>query len=257
MTKVKILCALIIGITYPELGVAQESFTYQAFNKATRLHYTVTNDNENLYVVMKAEDPIDASKVLMGGITLSFNPSGQKKEAPYSITFPVVAKPQSGQGRSMKGGIDHHVEGPAFSQKTDAPGTAEARNKKLAAFTEIQVVGLDIPDTLISIYNTYGIKAAMNYDEEGSLVSKFQIPLKLLKLKVENPKAFSYNIKVNGRPMPAPPLDSQNAEWTGRPGAGRGSLVIRKANGRSGVINLDPSVLEPTDFWGTYLLISK
>jgi len=43
--------------------------TLQAYNKSTELHYTIANDDENLYLTVQATNPRVIQKLLMTGLT--------------------------------------------------------------------------------------------------------------------------------------------------------------------------------------------
>lgn len=60
----------------------------QARNRATRLDYTLANDEQNLYLAVRSTDEIVASKILSGGISLAVVVPGMKGAVP-TITFPV------------------------------------------------------------------------------------------------------------------------------------------------------------------------
>jgi hypothetical protein len=54
---------------------------FQCYNHATSLFYTIANDDENLYLVIKAIDRDICKKIIGGGITLTF-----KRQMPEKIT---------------------------------------------------------------------------------------------------------------------------------------------------------------------------
>src|SRR5215217_4710518 len=67
--------------------------SFQALNKSTKLYYTISNDEKNLYFVFKSTDATTNNKVTAGGITISIDTDGKKKtENAYSMTYPVVAR---------------------------------------------------------------------------------------------------------------------------------------------------------------------
>ena len=57
---------------------------FQAYNKNTKLFYTLSNDDKNLYLAVKSTDGGNNNKILMGGITFSVNASGKKKDKDFS-----------------------------------------------------------------------------------------------------------------------------------------------------------------------------
>src|SRR5471030_404342 len=86
------------GVVAPEKVKIDGKFgewedTFAAFNKTTKLFYTLSNDDKNLYLVVKCTDAINNSKIMGGGVTLTINTAGKKKEeGAYSVTFPIVAR---------------------------------------------------------------------------------------------------------------------------------------------------------------------
>lgn len=197
---------------------------FQAYNKATKLFYTVSNDDKALYLVVKSTDMQTSNKIAAGGITLAINTEGKKKDKDvYSLTFPVVAANANGGfggmggfggGRGGAGGAPGGVVVVGgFSTGPGGPGgmrnftpdsaTLAANHKKtIEAAKEIKVFGFkDVTDSLVSIYNEYGLKAAIGYDAQGNYTYELAVPLKLLNLTADG-KAIAYNIKVNGMAMP-------------------------------------------------------
>jgi hypothetical protein len=50
----------------------------------------------------------------------------------------------------------------------------------------------------ISLYNTYGIKAAMAFDDKNNMIQEFAIPLRLLGIEPERTELITYRIRING-----------------------------------------------------------
>ncbi|MEO8885990.1 MAG: hypothetical protein ABI367_08000, partial [Mucilaginibacter sp.] len=165
-----------------------------------------------------------------------------------------------------------------------------AHKQTIATSKEIKVFGFkDITDSTISIYNEYSLKTAIGYDKQGNYVYEVAIPLKLMDLSINNPKEFSYNVKVNGRQLPNFNRDGgDNAGGAGgfgggaggaggfggsaggfggggagggRGGAGGGRGGPGGGNfggGRGGPGGIDFAELTtPSDFWGKYTLAKK
>lgn len=231
-------------------GKPDANVNFLAFNTNTRLYYTLLNDNKNLYLTLKAEEKAAIRKVMLGGITITFNTSGKKKSKDAAaITFPVIAPPTPGTRQRRGGMIEHRMGRPEMSDnKADSAALSETRKKQLASFNEIKVSGINIPDSIISIYNRFEIKAAINFDDQGSLIYEFSIPLNLLELNSEKPQEFAYNIKVNGKPLPAP-ISNPDNEIVSDAGPRVGGVIMIDG------MNMDPAMLEPTDFWGKYILV--
>lgn len=225
--------------------------TFQASNKSTLLSYTMSNDDKNLYLVMKSSDNINNNKIMMGGITLVINADGKKKEKEaFSITYPVIVRQQGqrGQGGGMR------QPGVTITSAASADSAAlERRKQQLAAAKEIKVFGFkDIQDSLISIYNEYEILAVSNFDKEGAFIYELAVPLKLLGLTL-NSKEFAYNIKINGIQFGGG-FGGRMGGGQGGGGFGGGGFGGGQGGGRGG---FDPSAFLPTDFWGKYTLAKK
>ncbi|RZK14590.1 MAG: hypothetical protein EOO43_16140, partial [Flavobacterium sp.] len=73
-----------------------------AQNKATGISYLISNDDKNLYLVVKSTDIGNNTKIMAGGITFSVNPDGKKKEKEsITLTYPLINRAQfrrAGQG---------------------------------------------------------------------------------------------------------------------------------------------------------------
>jgi hypothetical protein len=258
--------------------------SFQAYNKSTKLYYTVSNDDKNIYLAIKSTDAANNTKIIAGGITVAINTAGKKKEKDgYNLTFPVVARPVRGQQgqRGAGGGFGGGGFGGGGFQgqpaaAPDSAAIAAAHERTISTSKEIKVFGFkDIPDSLISIYNEYGIKAALNYDAQGNFTYELAIPLKSLDLTTDSPKEIAYNIKVNGLQVPARPDDGGGDRGGAGGGAGAGGGGGRGGGGGGrggggagggggggfggGGRNNDTfqELASPSDFWGKYILAKK
>lgn len=221
----------------------------QAYNKSTKLWYTLANDDQGIYLAIKSTDAANINKILAGGISFTINTTGKKKDKDaFVITYPVVTKGSGrGMGRSRRG----------FGQQ-DAPDSAEvlAQHKQaLAACKEISAIGFkDITDTLISIYNEYSIKAAADFDDKGDFVYELAIPFKMLQLSARNATEIAYQIKVNGMQMGGgggmARINSGGGGRNGGGGFGGGGFGGFSGRGDSDADDM----MTPTDFWGKYTL---
>ncbi|MEO8947091.1 MAG: hypothetical protein ABI308_01690, partial [Mucilaginibacter sp.] len=71
---------------------------FEAYNKNTKLYYTMSNDDKYLYLAIKSTDATNNTKIIAGGITLAINTANKKKDKDaYTVTFPVVERPTRGQ----------------------------------------------------------------------------------------------------------------------------------------------------------------
>jgi hypothetical protein len=236
-----------------------------ADNKTTDILYTVANDDKNLYLIIKSTNQMINNKILAGGINFTINTSAKKKEKDaFVVTFPLVdvKNLRSMVMQRMGGGAGR---GP---QQMDSAGIASMRKSAVAAAKEIKLVGFkDVADSIISIYNEYGIKAALDYDRNGNLVSELAIPLKYL----GDFKEIAYNIKLNGLNINAMFPGAGAAFAGGMPGGagGSGNIAVVRADGGGGdfgggrppagmpSMSDMQNMISPTDFWGKYVLAKK
>src|SRR5258708_938721 len=167
---------------------------FQAYNKSTKLFYTLSNNEKYLYLAITSTDAQNVTKIAAGGITFIINTAGKKKDRDaFILTYPVVA----GSGRGQRGG--GRFGGRPQSSGNDTAAIAAAHRQFIAASKEIKVFGFkDVSDTLISIFNEYGIKKAIGYDSLGNYNYELAIPLKLLKISPDSTGEIAYNVKVNG-----------------------------------------------------------
>jgi hypothetical protein len=236
---------------------------FAAENKRTEIFYTIANDNKNLYLVLKSSSSTNTNKIFAGGVTFVVNTQGRKSDKDaQSITYPIIKRAergqlgarqgQGGQGGGGQGGFQNRTQ--QTPQQRDSINLAQ-RKIQLANTKEFKVSGFKvITDSLISIYNEYGIKAVGAMNSKGEYVYEMAIPLSLLDLFAESPKEFSYQIKINGL---------SNMGFGGQGGqGGRGGVSGRGGAGGGGNFGVggQSSITEmasPTDFWGKYLIIKN
>src|ERR1700743_3293772 len=169
-----------------------------AFNKSTNVAYMLSNDNDNLYLLIECKDAVINKKIVAGGITFSINADDKRKtdNAP-AITYPILKNVPYATVLSAINRLDYKKNTPA-----QFDSVRKAGNKVLTdEGKEIKVTGIKaIQDTLISIYNENGIKAAMLLDDSNSLIYELAVPLKLVGLSPspKQGKKFMYNIMLNG-----------------------------------------------------------
>ena len=135
-------------------GKATEWYnTYQAYNPATEIFYTISNDDENLYLITYVDSKeVLFFKVMTGGI--NFQIEGGDHE--LSFCYPAFNNPPPKFSRLQNGQV--------FTGKEDYP--LIVKNNKLFADNAkvIEVIGIDGITDPVSIYNEYGISVAGRFD---------------------------------------------------------------------------------------------
>ncbi|MDB5287320.1 MAG: hypothetical protein JWR05_2269 [Mucilaginibacter sp.] len=180
-------------------------------NEEKKIPYTLANDQENLYVAIRINDRLEQARIINAGITLSIDPKGKKKET-FTMTFPL-----SGPGSKPQFGFHKDDNGELTQQDRD-----ELTRERLTTLRNIKVTGFkDIEYDMITTSNTYGIKAAINYDADGNLVYEAAIPLKFFHVDSPSKSEWAFNFKINGMQKPA--ITGQGGDTQGGGmGGGRG-----------------------------------
>jgi len=238
---------------------------FSADNKRTGVVYTLANDDKNLYLAVKATDNETITKILAGAISFSINTKGKKKEEEaFTITYPLIARNNTNRG----GGQGRQRIGQGRTEQTQEQRDSavfEQRKTQLAGIKEIKIKGFDnIPDSLISIYNEYGIKAVAKMDDQKAYFCETAIPLSLLGISVNDKKEIAYQIKLNGRQggggnfaMRANTGAGSNAggNFGGGNNRGGGGFGGNNRGGFGGAnANSRQDLMTPTDFWGKYII---
>lgn len=222
---------------------------FQAYNPNNRIYYIIANDDNNLYLALRAVDPSGNEKAIFG-ITFTVKwpgEKGHKSKGNISVTFPTNIEV------SKRNPIRYTVH--IFNLlKTDTTNTARKKTDSLRllvndkmneAFKIINVMGIpEIQEPSISIYNQQGIQVAAQFNKQAQYTYELAIPLKYLGDVINSGQKFSYNIKMNGIPEVA------------TNGAPTPMIVgpINAAPNQGGVGIDNGYILYPTDFSGEYAL---
>lgn len=150
------------------------------YNDAAKLYYNIANDDENIYLAIKNGSPESLTRILARGI--SFSANIESKKIPAMVTFPVLDR-TPGKKRT----------------ETEQPEPEEIQKRILERIKEIRVDGFkEIIDGGISLYNTYGIKAAAAFDSKNNLIQEIAIPIRLLGIEPGRTEPITYSIRING-----------------------------------------------------------
>jgi hypothetical protein len=136
--------------------------------KSDQLSYAVTNDNQNLYILMTTSSPQEQQKIVQGGMTVWVNTKGDKSYAgAVGIGYPL--DPHTDRDKSL-------MEEAQPQRKNNKPVTLEDKH-------DYQLYGFDngqIPTFTYGDANTQGIVMRMDYNDAGALVYEASIPLQTL-----------------------------------------------------------------------------
>lgn len=225
---------------------------FQAYNHATDIFYTISNDNDNLYLVVHATDPDVLTKITNCGVVFRVNASGKKSdENAASVTFPIFELQYHN-----KPYIRFTIMGQLASQRKAAAlnpdSVSRVSNKKLHSNEKfIRTSGIPGIDTLLSIYSSEGIKVSEAFDNTMAYTYELAIPLKHLKLSTVNPTKFAYHILLPGINV------DRDFGITATKNANGVFVVSLAAGAEAPKGDHLPAVTSTTDFWGEYMLVKK
>lgn len=232
---------------------------FAAYNKNTKLSYTVSNNDDNLYLTVQATDSATIQQIITHGLTFTVNGSAKKNDKQHvAITFPLFKN--FGDYRSINRNLAYN---PAFflTNPIDIKRVTDSlvytmNNEIITKSNEFSVTGISSgADTTLQIDNKTGIKAIGLFENKNTYTLEFSIPVKYLEGHLDK---LSYNVKINGTPAKdAPHIVT------------RSRIVTVNAQDLSNInqelmktINSTPRpsipvVDEPIDFWGEYTLAKK
>jgi hypothetical protein len=232
-------------------GKATEWGQYKAYNKSTEVFYSIANDDDNLYLVVQAVKSVIISNIIRGGITFTINHGiGKKDKNAVSVIYPVLNRvDRSAIGYFLIKRRDKITDTVAMQKHTDS--VMYALNKQIGSRSkQIMVTGVSGIDSVISVYNLDGIKAAALFNHKLAYTYELAIPLKYLGLTADSKTPFSYNIKVNYTPPNVSGInikDVKSISISGNTatisGPGMGNIEVDMLSGGY------------TDFWGEYTLV--
>lgn len=151
--------------------------TLSYYSSRDKIHYTLANDKDNLYLVLKTNDQAQEGNILGAGLTFSIDTRGRRRPT-YSVTFPA-------------GGTND-----AESYVRLDPMTAKLK-AQITRFKKIGVDGFkDINDSQLLATNPNGIQVAISFDANNYLVYEEAIPLALFHADAANTE-WAFDIKLN------------------------------------------------------------
>lgn len=208
----------------------------QAYSNHTQFYYTLSNDSKYLYLTVQAKYQEITTRILKGGITLTINKSNTKTDPDgIHITYPVI----NHFFIRFNDAPDVKHDGAAALARLDT--FVNEVNTRLESRTKfIRVAGIKGVDTLISIYNLDGIKAASHLDNQMHFNYELAVSLMDLGLDIKNPQKFTYQVMINE-------TDDSSSHGSLKNGASGNAITF--------TITTPATSAQPaTDFWGEYTL---
>lgn len=182
------------------------------YDNQTNLFFAIKNDSNNVYLCFQAKDEMNQAKIINSGmkIILSDKINGKHKS---SIAFPLAHK---------------HNAKSATSTDEVKPDPLAPREKKQAAYldedTMMELKGFANTNGIVSIHNTSGIRAAINFDSSNTLTYEIAIPFQELFGNHDDLKDVSKDISLNVI-INAMTDHSGNGEGYSERGSGRGGRM--------------------------------
>jgi len=159
-----------------------------------KLAYAMTNDADNLYIMISTKDPAEQNKILSGGMTVWVNNQGERNsDQAIGLGFP----------------LDPHNNREKQLMAEARPEVYKNRSAKLDDADQYELYGFSL-DEPIQHYNydqdnKEGVQVRMNYNTSGDLVYEARVPLKAVypKLSHYTGRDLAVGIFIEG--IPAPP----------------------------------------------------
>lgn len=148
------------------------------YNADKNIHYTISNDKDYLYMVVKTNDERQLNNILLSGITFSIDTKSRKRKT-YSVTFPV-----------QEMSITNNTTFKTLEEKRNVAKFTKSRKIEVSGFK-------DINEDILYTGNIYKIQTALNFDDNGFLVYEEAIPLSLFHAEELVNNEWAYNIELN------------------------------------------------------------
>lgn len=239
---------------------------FQAYNKETRIYYTMANDEKFLYLVIQSVLPAATNKIMRGGISITFwDKEKSISKSSSSLVYPLVSKADRFALNQQIRGATGTTSGDAlsFEQSMSLADSVQAAsmNKRIAAFKVIAVHGLNgVSDSLISIYNEYSIKTVITYSDR-KLNYELAIPLALVD-GFKSESGFNYTITLNGEAR-TPILTTISDDEAGSSSSSGEPIIVVNGVGRISEGQMTTrmtdvrDMITPTYFSAKYVLANK
>jgi hypothetical protein len=175
-------------------AIKEWPYNLQAFNSSSRVYYTVSNDDTNLYLALRSTGLSAGLKILEGGLTFTVKTKGNN----VSVTYPTGKDRRQTQIIVDISYRYDDVSNDTIGNRKIIDSVQLAVNSRIdALFNDIKVTGINNIPATIPLNNTYGIQAKAQYNNRVQYIYELAVPLKYLGLSVDNPEKFKYNVILN------------------------------------------------------------
>lgn len=211
--------------------------TFRYYDGNTMLQFSVANDSNNLYLCLKANEPMAQRNLLRSGLAIWVDPKGKKKEQ-AGVVFPM----------KKEHGAPATHERPEF-QDPGAPRRAMNQMKQHVLLTQntMLLYGLSpAGKEEVPLKNDYGIEAAISWDTLDIMVLEYKIPAQALfghsLTAADTAKAFSLGLVIVANQEDRKTMHNQDGDPNmDAGGMGNGGMMRNSAiGGDIGRTNNDP-----------------
>ena len=216
---------------------------YNAYNKATEIFYNLSNDDRNIYLSVKASNPVIIKKILLQGITFTITNSKKNEfNEGQSVLFPKY---------DLKNQLLYlNINSSNINQNKRDSLMLIYNNRIVSKLKQIEITDIKTKkSSALSIYNEENIKAYALVDKNLNLIYEISMPIQ----KIKDKSTIYYNIKINGASGGSEIIAIESANGTVL--SYKGADGISYNLGYSTPANLALSY--STDFTGSYKLILK
>ncbi|MHA4807267.1 hypothetical protein ACX0G9_04150 [Flavitalea flava] len=153
-------------------------------DKKEKLNYSITNDRENIYILLAVKDEIEQQKILQGGMTVWVNGSAEKNESnAVGIGFPTDSRKDHDR-RLMEEARGNRGNG-NVNGNSNGNGRKDEPKEKFATLEDLKDYSLYgfLPDGNVGNYD-YGdhneaeVGVKIGFNKDGEMIYEASIPLK-------------------------------------------------------------------------------
>jgi len=201
-----------------------------AFDKDSKVHYQISNDEKYLYFLLSTGEPDILGKIRMTGLTLWIDPEGKKKQR-YGITYPMKIMDGARQRPGARSNINKPTPEIRNVMGTDDLIKLTGFNKK----GEIDVTGIE---------DAGGINVRITFSRIPQLFYEAKVPLKLIFGSLESFSQDTTNLISVGFETG---IEQIPKNQVGRPGMTQGRGGGRPGGSKGGRSGMPQNAQQPGD----------
>jgi uncharacterized membrane protein YgcG len=190
------------------------------YDNDSKLFYSFVNDDKNLYLCFETDDEINQAKIMRAGMKVSLSTKTKDKHK-ISIDFPVTEKTEA-----------LPEDKPKFAGQK--PDRGDFKSAFLAHHTTMEIKGFATKDGVISINDSSGINAAINWDATNKFIYEIAIPLKELYGAGYTPDDISKDISLTAEVNAVKKGEGGDKAYSGKGGGRMGGGGMGHGGGRMG-----------------------